>query len=425
MKFRLKMDLSQFYDDERNLAYILVDPNWDQVACLQEHVQRLFDVPEVQFLTDDGVYIPLKESIDVIKSNDVLRAIIPQKSKKKKKKTSFIEDSIEINGDKRKCTDDVTLTSSTPNIQAKKKQRTSKKKEDDCSIKELEETIIKPIQNTSAVSSTIDSNDLNKAQLKNGQLEDTVKSRKRKRSRKNKKSLTDVDRDEKDSRLSSVPVPISSSTLRLSKSMSTPNSSGAKHVHFSDEEPTLIGMNSKSKEGFVTYRCSLTHDCEARTIKAEKTNDSEPKKPIIQIHENIVLVPAPKLDMSTTKIDQEDSVIEVDDSIAKSVVEESFQEINVDRILPLSEELTEMPNIGDIILFKIYQLSEECTPEISKYICGRCEEVDATNKTLYCFILDGLDQLDDNIPRLPRMGNLKNCFQFSFNEMLDKRVFRM
>ena len=73
MKFRLKMDLSQFYHDERNLAYILVDPKWDQVICLQEHVQKLFDVPEVQFLTDDGIYIPPRESIDVIKSNDVFK----------------------------------------------------------------------------------------------------------------------------------------------------------------------------------------------------------------------------------------------------------------------------------------------------------------------------------------------------------------
>ncbi|XP_055903383.1 coilin [Eupeodes corollae] len=471
MKFRLKMDLSQFYDDERNLAYILVDPNWDQVICLQQHVQQLFDVPEVQFLTDDGIYIPPRESIDVIKISDVLRAIVPQKSKtKKKKKKSPMcngfeaeadDESMEI-GDKRKCDDEEGLTCSTPNLcPKKKKQKTSKKEENQSSMKELEESRIEALQNSNTVTSTIDSKELEFAHPENIS-EDTIKSRKRKRSRKNKKSQDELEKDEKKSRLSSVPIPISSSTLRLSKSMSTPNNS-TKHVHFSDEDDGLTVIEPKSKEDYVIYRSLLSMDCEARIIEAEEVKDtprilkkeniSQVKKPEIVIHEDIVLVPAPqvKKNLSLQKAPdvpvehQEDcSVIEVDDSVVSraepdedddddaTAVNDTCSEINVEKILPLSEELTELPNIGDVILFKLYQLSEAFTPEISQYICGRCEDVDSTQKTLNCLVLDGLDQIDENLQnpdpsdgnRVKSNGKI-NCFEFCFNDMLDKRVFRM
>lgn len=467
MKFRLKLDLSQFYGDERNLAYILIDSKWTQVHCLQQHVKKIFDVPDVQFQTDDGVYIPLRESIDVIKCDDVLKAIMAGKREQNSSRNNETMEEFDCSKKRHIKSDDYPMCSScsTPNAHKRKKQRFTLEDDhlklipddfnimtDDCMnvptedshMRDLEVSNINALQNGNYDSNIIDSNELEPLE-QNPVIDDTIKAKKKKRLRKNKKSSCNLEKENSsNSRLSSVPVPISSSTLRLSNSMSTPNSL-RQHVYLSEEEPTLAGV--ESRDGFLIYRCSLTLDKPPRTMQPEKDNDKDriiqpekdhdkdkeketnPKKPIIEIQDNVVVVAARSMDLSLDKTNNDQNEIEMNEETHQN----SSTHICVETLLPLSEELKDMPNEGDIILFKIFHLNEDCSPEISEYICGRCDKVDENKKTIICLIIDGLDQLRDNDFRLTPSDenqikpceNTENCFEFFFNELLDKRVIKM
>ncbi|XP_065368380.1 coilin [Calliphora vicina] len=102
-KKAIKIDLSTFFDDERKMTCVLVDPNWKSVACLQKRVEFLFDVDSVRFLSD-GYFLPPQESIEIIKFCNDLKAFVPKESlekrkKKKSKKCKNIEKSSEESGD--------------------------------------------------------------------------------------------------------------------------------------------------------------------------------------------------------------------------------------------------------------------------------------------------------------------------------------
>ncbi|KAJ8924962.1 hypothetical protein NQ315_001127 [Exocentrus adspersus] len=51
-----------------------------------------------------------------------------------------------------------------------------------------------------------------------------------------------------------------------------------------------------------------------------------------------------------------------------------------------------LPRVGDIIAFKILRITENFTPEISKYVIGKVIEYEAENKTVCFEILNGIEQ---------------------------------
>lgn len=65
-KKAVKIDLSTFFDDERKMTCVLVDPNWKSVECLQKRIEYLFGVETVRFLSD-GYFLPPQESIEIVK----------------------------------------------------------------------------------------------------------------------------------------------------------------------------------------------------------------------------------------------------------------------------------------------------------------------------------------------------------------------
>lgn len=66
-KIGIKIDLSTFFDDERKMVFVMVDPNWENVECLQKRVEFLFDVDSVRFVNSDGFFLPPQESIEIVK----------------------------------------------------------------------------------------------------------------------------------------------------------------------------------------------------------------------------------------------------------------------------------------------------------------------------------------------------------------------
>lgn len=66
-KFGVNIDLSIFFEDERKMVLIMVDPKWENVECLQKRVQYLFEVDTVRFINSDGSFLPPQEPIEIIK----------------------------------------------------------------------------------------------------------------------------------------------------------------------------------------------------------------------------------------------------------------------------------------------------------------------------------------------------------------------
>lgn len=74
MSFRVKINLSKFFSDERKTAFVFVDSsNYDNIKDLEDHIINLFEIDDKIYLTtEDGTLLPQKESISIILKSDVL-----------------------------------------------------------------------------------------------------------------------------------------------------------------------------------------------------------------------------------------------------------------------------------------------------------------------------------------------------------------
>ncbi|XP_068143822.1 coilin-like [Drosophila tropicalis] len=69
----LRLDLSNFFTDERKCSLILLDVSWKNIKNLQDHIQNLFHLNGISLLDRDGSYLPPKESIEVLRDTYALK----------------------------------------------------------------------------------------------------------------------------------------------------------------------------------------------------------------------------------------------------------------------------------------------------------------------------------------------------------------
>ncbi|XP_033155662.1 coilin isoform X1 [Drosophila mauritiana] len=100
----MKVDLSNFFKDERRNSLVFIDAAWNNIKDLQDHIQNLFSLKDISLLTADGCFLPPRESIKVLNSAEGLKAFrfashdsdtfvspAPVKSSKKRKNRSVEE----------------------------------------------------------------------------------------------------------------------------------------------------------------------------------------------------------------------------------------------------------------------------------------------------------------------------------------------
>ncbi|XP_011294584.1 coilin [Musca domestica] len=84
-KFSIKIDLSTFFEDERQMVLLMVDTSvWTHVKCLQKRVESLFEVDSVRFL-NEGCFLHPNEPIEILKFCKELKAFVPKESLEKRK----------------------------------------------------------------------------------------------------------------------------------------------------------------------------------------------------------------------------------------------------------------------------------------------------------------------------------------------------
>lgn len=72
--FRIKVDLSEYFDDCRKESYIFVKQEWATIKAIQGHISKLFNLLRTPLLvTGDGIYLPPDESIQILNQSDTIK----------------------------------------------------------------------------------------------------------------------------------------------------------------------------------------------------------------------------------------------------------------------------------------------------------------------------------------------------------------
>ncbi|XP_067630505.1 coilin [Eurosta solidaginis] len=345
-KFPVKIDLSTFFQDERKFVIILVDPEWKSVEYLQHRVEEIFDVRPVRFLTNDGLFIPPQESVEVVAYTESLKAYIPKHAIEESHRRSkhFAIPEIKENKDfavteersikKRKyyTLGTEVLNSSTPN-QKKRSRRTpvtasstltstampstndsqeiTSTNEQDSGVKSLgeqESKHLKNQQNAGSETASVDS-DLsdNQGTTCEGMELNAITKKKRKRPGKKSCSQQTISKEKTEQCVYSMtigrPGEVPSSTLlSTSKSMDTDS-----HIYFDDS--TIVATANSIKASKRTKAKPIQEQTKPRIIFKCKLNEKDigkplifplkvvnknkkSRKPLIDIKENILLPPA-------------------------------------------------------------------------------------------------------------------------------------
>ncbi|KAH8319790.1 hypothetical protein KR074_005744 [Drosophila pseudoananassae] len=72
--FSMKLDLSNFFKDQRSQALVLINAEWSNIKDVQDHIQSLFELRGISLLTEDGCFLPPRESIEVLRAANGLKA---------------------------------------------------------------------------------------------------------------------------------------------------------------------------------------------------------------------------------------------------------------------------------------------------------------------------------------------------------------
>ncbi|XP_071578042.1 uncharacterized protein [Temnothorax nylanderi] len=75
--FRLKVDLSKFFDDARRFCWVFVDgTKIQQVIHMKQHISKLFNIAEpFHLLLNDAEYLPPIEDVRILKENETILVV--------------------------------------------------------------------------------------------------------------------------------------------------------------------------------------------------------------------------------------------------------------------------------------------------------------------------------------------------------------
>ncbi|XP_017838822.1 coilin [Drosophila busckii] len=146
--FALKIDLSNYFKDARKCSLVSINRSWSNIKDLQDHIQKLFHLNNISLLTNDGYYLPPKESILLLNPGQSLIAFNLD-VEESLTEASHIEENtrketIEPVKKRKNCSNDIEteLTCSTPRPPKRSKQKnaTPNASVAHASIKEIDNT---------------------------------------------------------------------------------------------------------------------------------------------------------------------------------------------------------------------------------------------------------------------------------------------
>ena len=74
--YRIKVDLSRYYDDVRRLSCIYIDTNrLKTIDAVKQHIVHTFDIRDTEsfdLLLNGNEYLPPKENVRIVNQDDVI-----------------------------------------------------------------------------------------------------------------------------------------------------------------------------------------------------------------------------------------------------------------------------------------------------------------------------------------------------------------
>ncbi|XP_037951210.1 uncharacterized protein LOC119681964 isoform X1 [Teleopsis dalmanni] len=374
-RFTVKIDLSSFFNDQRKLVIVMVDPTWTSIAALQHRVEHLFEIKPVLFLTADDCFIPPEEPVKMLKFFSIIKAFIPEDSLRKKfrkSKAKAAEDECAetlsmLNDDlkQRKRKFQVLengCKSSTPNQPKRTKSILDvQPKEKSCEISSTNEvvTCTEPqINQLSKCNINISTEIVADIEPVTNEIVSNVLSNKKKRERTNKKNKVNISNSSPEEQANldtSCDINILTSTRTLNEkdlrlSTNTNSQIKSQHIFFDSkaDNPDLSknvsvdrGKPAKQRE-FISFRCGVTNN-ERRQFNNSISNQS--KRNSVSIIEHVIITPKETLNKfkEVNKTDShqancaDDNSCNEDNDVNKTGTDisrkKSFSEVNDESII--------------------------------------------------------------------------------------------
>ncbi|XP_034938054.1 coilin [Chelonus insularis] len=376
LNYRLKIDLANFYNDQRKLSYIYVDTDKiTYVSGLHKKISDVFNIDRpFHLFTDENIFLPLNEDIRIIDKNDTI-IVLPESSN--------------LIG--------IINQPASEKFQAQK---------DFTKLKEFESTESKtnPSSQSESTSDTDNETKINvteqlKANNNHTKCEEFVDSanppkRKRKRGRRRRKNPTQTAE-------TTFPLVNENSNNTRNQSVNNhcnngyKNTSTPKHLKFNWED--IENRNEKINGNSPKH----LHETKP-TVRSNESADltlllglKNSKSPLRFVSKKVK--PNSPTSLETTNKNPEKNenkkTKKLDSPITNGVVPDK-ENVNYANINPLDYPAYSSEfEVDDVLAFRTLKMAEDYSPTVSGYIIAKTVSKDCTQNNYVFKILEGHDQM--------------------------------
>lgn len=379
INFRVKVDLSKFFQDIRKVSWIFVDTS--RTSCikqLKDHIAKVFDIHEPFYLSCESTYLPCKEDVRIVQYDNLI-TLMPGSSVNNNDNNSvstFDEKEVQTDNSNEDANMTVLSGNTIPGTTTNN-------------------TMYHSLLEESEAGSPAESKETDSMMTEDYSF-DTVTPAKRKRSRRKRiKRL-----DNSNSKIDKTPL----EDKRKPKIIDQIVLGSGKHIRFSnhDEEiksspSSTINISSNTGEfpnnKLIESPISKTSSSNGLDALLSLKQCSTPLTfSCAKINNNNKVIKPSKM-VSVINEDVE-NLTESDRNIIQQIEKSfdiNFAEIDVEKCVPLEKGA----QVRDVIAFKMFKMGENYTPQISNFIIGRVVDSHPITKQYTIQILRGLEETEE------------------------------
>ncbi|XP_046737349.1 uncharacterized protein LOC124406055 [Diprion similis] len=411
--FRVKVDLSAFYDDVRRFSWVYVDKGTVTCIChLQNHITKVFDIRQpLHLLLHTGEYLPANEDARILKENDTIVAV-PGTGLQNDQCSGKAESDVQV--------DTSCIISS------------SKKKKHSTVMEKNENEAIAHESHSHNSMETTNGNTIFLSMMNDSQIENASESKtevstleenlvqgsppfknKRKRTRQ-RKSKT---KEQPEQPVANELVEAEYKKPKIINSVMIPN---GKHIRFGDVE----------RQEFDSYDSSAS--CDSRKHSTRETTPSSKPVPssslsnllaLRQSSTPITFAGQKKFEKKQPPQDDAYEVKELSTEVCQTPTK--FTRAKVD---PEKHELMDSKaQRNDIIWFKMLKMGQDYTPQVSQYVTARVTQILPDNSTYVFDIIDGRREIQApqgkfDIETDDTENNDSNAIVLNWSQLIEPRL---
>ncbi|XP_043471160.1 coilin isoform X1 [Leptopilina heterotoma] len=372
VNFRVKVDLSKFFQDIRKISWIFVDTS--RTSCikqLKDHIAKVFDIQESFYLSCESTYLPCKEDVRIVQYDNLI-TLMPGTSVVNNDNNSvstFDEKEVQTDNSNEDANMTVLSGNTIPGTTTNN-------------------TMYHSLLEESEAGSPAESKETDSMMTEDYSF-DTATPAKRKRSRRKRIKRLDTST----SKIDKTPL----EDKRKPKIIDQIVLGSGKHIRFSNQDEEI-----KSPINNVSNTAEFQNKCiESPISKTSSSNSLDALLSLKQCSTPLTFSCA-KVNKQVMKPSKMVSVINEDvenltesDRNIVTQIEKSFdvnfENVDVEKCPPLLKGA----QVRDIIAFKMFKMGENYTPQISNFIFGRVVDSHPITKQYTIQILRGLEEIEE------------------------------